>query len=256
MKLDRPRNTAPHAPAFTLIELLVVVAIIAILAAMLLPALTNARESAKATKCLSNLKQIGVAAMLYAEDSGGRSFPIWWNVAVSQIVLPTYPNAQWLDLMLPYLGNNIAPMECPSQQTLRPSFYQAAPPYGPRKYYPGYLINAQTQNFNLAGYPALTMNKVTNPQAAWFADGALNYQTFADGWSPQHCIFFVNASGGVQPVSKRHKGGSNFVAFDGHAEWQSYEKLQPIGDPHVFAQDRAIYRKYWDPNGDGSYFTP
>ncbi len=74
-RLRCPRIHGAGFSGFTLIELLVVIAIIAILAAMLLPSLGRAKGSAHRTACLNNLKQLGLAATMYADENGGRFCP-------------------------------------------------------------------------------------------------------------------------------------------------------------------------------------
>ncbi len=99
-----PQNAARRASAFTLIELLVVIAIIAILAAILFPVFAQAREKARQTACLSNIKQLGMGIQLYAQD---------YDEILPVVGVSRQNRGPWMVQIYPYVKNTQA-YNCPS----------------------------------------------------------------------------------------------------------------------------------------------
>ncbi len=198
---------------FTLIELLVVIAIIAILAAILFPVFAKAREKARQTSCLSNLKQLALAFLQYAQDYDERTCPTYNNVggSIDRMWMYYEANGTLNSRLMPYIKNRQL-FVCPSRGTDRWS-------YGLN-----YLMTAYPKGYGNGG---CSLGEIKRPaEIIAMADGSNCYyvgnaNTTLWGWRPAGYI--------CGRVSLNHNDGANCNFVDGHAKWIGAGQFAPGG---------------------------
>jgi prepilin-type N-terminal cleavage/methylation domain-containing protein/prepilin-type processing-associated H-X9-DG protein len=219
---------------FTLIELLVVIAIIAILAAILFPVFAQAREKARSISCLSNVKQLALAHLMYQQDFDELLAP----VAI------TNGGPYWPQLVLPYIKNT-GVYNCPSTSDPWPGWCEAAwgiPAGADNNLFDG-ICNPVGLNDNLSVGVTTPRYAVLRGVSAAEMEHPSELVLVADNYTPTfpgylnlyyyvgQCNDDVNAYVSVSlPPTHLHTGGGNVSFCDGHAKWFIQSYVTPLTD--------------------------
>ena len=194
--------------SFTLIELLVVIAIIALLASMLLPALTQARESGRKIKCISNLKQFGIASMMYADDNDG------W-LPYSRV-----DNYLWDYLLFDYVDYDLANKDtrkdysifhCPSAKPNVPRQPYRARGYAYNRRVTGYVGGITSQLFKIE-----TPDTIVLMTDFGLENNDMKENRTMDGLNNVPFVGVLDTRGELHAISYRHSGRTNVLFADGH----------------------------------------